>query len=105
MSFITWVKNAALQILVILLILSIASNGILWWMNSVKQKEINKLNVNIGVASGLSQNQEVRIIESKVIEEKIKFVTQERIKEVKEYVYDTNKSECDNAISSMRLVF
>jgi len=95
---IDWFKNSLLQILAILLVLSLTSNAILWFINSSKQEEINKLNVNIGVASGLSQNQEVRVVESKVIEEKIRLVTNEKLKIVKEYVYDTNKSDCENGM-------
>jgi len=97
-----WFKNSLLQILAILLVLSLTSNAILWFINSSKQEEINKLNVNIGVASGLSQNQEVRIVESKTIEDKIHVVTNEKLKIVKEYVYDKNKTECDNAIDIIR---
>lgn len=97
-----WFKNALLQILAIMLVLSLVSNGILWFINSSKQEEINKLNVNIGVATGLSQNQEVRIVESKVIEDRIHVVTNERLKIQKEYIYDTNKSDCENGISIIR---
>lgn len=35
----------------------------------------------------------------------IEYRTKEKIKTVKEYVYDNNKSECDNAIQSLRLTF
>jgi len=35
----------------------------------------------------------------------IKYRTQIKIEKIKEYVYDENKSECDNAIQSMRLTF
>jgi hypothetical protein len=95
-------KTPLLQILAILLVLSLTSNGILWFMNYSRQEEINKLNVNIGVTSGLSQNQEVRVIESKRIEEKIHVVTNEKLKIVKEYVYDTNKSDCENGMGIIR---
>lgn len=85
-------------VLTVLLILS----GVYGWYQS---REVEKLNVSLGVVAGLSQAQEVKIVELKVIEEKIKVVTNERIKEVREHVYDENKSECDNAIDSMRGVF
>lgn len=100
-----WIKSYLIGMLATLLAVSIAANTMLWFVNSSKQEDINKLNVELGVAAGLSQNQEVKVVESKVIEEKIHVVTNERIKEVKEYVYDENKSDCENGIAIMRRVF
>ena len=84
---------------------SFITNAWLWFSNSSKQKEINSLNVELGVVAGLSQNQEVKIVESKVIEEKIHVVTQDRLKTVKEYIIDENKSDFENGINLMRRVF
>lgn len=100
-----WIKTYLIGILATLIAVSIVSNGVLWFMNLSKQDEINKLNVELGVAAGLSQNQEVKVVESKVIEEKIHVVTAEKLKTVKEYVYDENKSDCENGIAIMRRVF
>ncbi|MDD5159704.1 MAG: hypothetical protein PHI47_06600 [Sulfuricurvum sp.] len=100
-----WIKTYLIGILATLLAVSIVSNTMLWFMNSSKQDEINKLNVELGVTAGLSQNQEVKVVESKVIEEKIHVVTAEKLQTVKEYVYDQNKSDCDNGIAIMRTVF
>lgn len=100
-----WIKTYLIGILATLLAVSIVSNAVLWFMNSSKQDEINKLNVELGVTAGLSQNQEVKVVESKVIEEKIHVVTAEKLKTVKEYVYDENKSDCENGIAIMRRVF
>lgn len=100
-----WIKTYMLGILATLLIVSIGFNIVLWFSNSSKQREINSLNVELGVAAGLSQNQEVKVVESKVIEEKIHVVTAEKLKTVKEYVYDENKSDCENGIAIMRRVF
>lgn len=100
-----WLKTYLIGILATLLVVSVTSNGALWYMNDSKQDEINKLNVSVGVAAGLSAHQEVKIVESKVIEEKIKVVTNERILQTKEYVYDENKSDCDNGMALMRSVF
>lgn len=100
-----WIKTYLIGILVTLLIVSIGLNTVLWFSNSSKQNEINKLNVELGVTAGLSQNQEVKVVESKVIEEKIHVVTAEKLQTVKEYVYDENKSDCENGIAIMRRVF
>lgn len=100
-----WIKTYLIGILATLLAVSIVSNAVLWFMNSSKQDEINKLNVELGVTAGLSQNQEVKVVESKVIEEKIHVVTAEKLKTVKEYVYDENKSDCENGIAIMRRIF
>lgn len=75
------------------------------WRMSVMQDTIDKQNVELGVVAAMSQVQDVRVVESKVIEEKIKVVTNEKLKVVKEYVYDENKTECDNAIDLMRTTF
>lgn len=97
-----WIKTYLIGILATLLVVAIASNAVLWYMNSSKQDKIDNLNVSLGVASGLSQHQEVRVVESKVIEEKIKVVTNEKIIKVKEYVYDENKSDSENGIAIIR---
>lgn len=60
--------------------------------------------VELGVVAAMSQNQEIKIVESKLVEERIKVLTQDKIKYVTEYVYDENKSECDNTIDRMRTV-
>ncbi len=101
----TWFMKNLVVILAVLLAVSIATNitqGIVGYFQSNK---IEKLNVELGVVAGLSQNQEVKIVESKVIEEKIHVVTQDRIKMLKEYVIDENKSDAENGIAIMRRVF
>lgn len=88
-----------------LLAVSILANiGLGIWVY-VGSKERTKLETELGVVAGLSQQQEVKVVEAKQIEERIKVVTQDKIKVVKEYVYDNNKSDCDNAIDLMRTVF
>jgi hypothetical protein len=62
-------------------------------------------NVNLGVASALSQQQEIKIVESDKIVKEIQWKTNDRIHTVKEYVYDANKTDCANAIDSMRNTF
>ena len=102
---IEWLKTNLIAILAVLLVVSIATNiaqGIVGYFQSNK---IEKLNVELGVVAGLSQNQEVKIVESKVIEEKIHVVTQDRLKTIKEYVIDGNKTDAENGIAVMRRVF
>lgn len=100
-----WIKTYLIGILVTLLIVSITANGMLWYMNDSKQEEINKLNVNIGVTAALSQQQVVKIVESNKIVKDIQWKTNDRIKIVKEYIYDANKTDCANAIDAMRNTF
>lgn len=76
-----------------------------YWRMSMMQSTIDKQNVELGVVAAMSQAQDVRVVESKTIEEKIKVVTNEKLKVVKEYIYDNNKTECDNAINLMRSTF
>lgn len=100
-----WLKTNIIVILAVLLVVSIAANiaqGVIGYFQSNK---IENLNVELGTVAGLSQNQEVKVVESKVIEEKIHVVTQDRLKTVKEYVIDENKSDCENGINLMRRVF
>lgn len=100
-----WFKTYLIGIISALLFVSVLLNIALGISNKLKQNEINKLNVELGVVAGISQNQEVKVIESKVIEEKIHVVTAEKLKIVKEYIYDENKSDCENGIAIMRRVF
>ncbi len=100
-----WFKTYLIGIISALLFVSVLLNITLGISNKLKQNEINNLNVELGVVAGLSQNQEVKVVESKVIEEKIHVVTAEKLKIVKEYVYDENKSDCENGIAIMRRVF
>lgn len=100
-----WFKTYLIGIISALLFVSVLLNIALGISNKLKQNEINNLNVELGVVAGLSQNQEVKVVESKVIEEKIHVVTADKLKIVKEYVYDENKSDCENGIAIMRRVF
>lgn len=92
-----WLKTYLIGILWSLLAVSLVTNGVQWWYSKGKQEEINNLNVQLGIVSGLSTQQEVKIVESQKIEEKLKVVTQDKIHVITEYVYDENKSDCDNA--------
>lgn len=100
-----WFKTYLIGIISALLFVSVLLNIALGISNKLKQNDINNLNVELGVVAGLSQNQEVKVVESKVIEEKIHVVTADKLKIVKEYVYDENKSDCENGIAIMRRVF
>lgn len=100
-----WIKNNLIVILAVLLVVSITVNIAQAIVGYFQSKKIEKLNVELGVVAGLSQNQEVKIVESKVIEEKIHVVTQDRLKMVKEYVIDENKSDAENGIAIMRRIF
>lgn len=101
----TWFMKNIIVILAVMLIVSITTNIAQSIVVYFQSNKIEKLNVELGVVAGLSQNQEVKIVESKVIEEKIKVITQDRLKTVKEYVIDENSSDCENGVNIMRSVF
>lgn len=102
---IEWLKTNLIVILAVLLVVSSVANMAQAIVGYFQSNKIEKLNIELGVVAGLSQNQEVKIVESKVIEEKIHVVTQDRLKTVKEYIVDENSSDCENGINLMRRVF
>lgn len=104
-KMINYLKTNLIVILSTLLLVSAITNSVLLIVNHFNKNEIEKLNVQLGVVAGLSQNQKVKIVESKVIEEKIKVVTQDRLKMIKEYVPDENKSDCENGADIIRSTF
>lgn len=79
--------------------------GLGYWKMSSMQETIDKQNVELGVVAAMSQVQEVKVVESRVIEEKLKVVTQDKIKVVTEYEYDENKSDCDNGAAIISTTF
>lgn len=86
-----------LPVLVTVIVMMAAVIGLGYWKMTGMQDTIDNQNVQLGVIAAMSQAQEVKIVESKQIEEKVKIVTQDKIQVIKEYVYDSNKSDCDNA--------
>jgi len=100
-----WIKSNLIVILAVLLVVSVGTNVMQGIVGYFQSNEIEKMNVELGVVAGLSQNQEVKIVESKVIEEKIHVATQDRLKMAKEVVIDENKSDAQNGIAIMRTVF
>lgn len=88
-----------------LTVVLITMAGIMLWNNWRLEAKVQELKIGLAVAEAASKNQEVKIVESKVIEEKLKVITKDKIKVVKERVYDANKTECDNTIAIMRTVF
>lgn len=76
-----------------------------YWKMSGMQDTIDKQNVELGVVAALSQTQEVKIVESKQIEEKLKVVTQDKIEYIERFPYDENKSDCDNAAAILSTSF
>lgn len=99
------VKQIILIVTGTLLVISVLGNVVFYFAYKSLGKDKSKLETELGVVAGLSQQQEVRIVEAKQIEEKIKVVTQDRVIKVKEYVYDNNKSDCDNAASVLTTTF
>lgn len=99
------VKQIALVVTGTLLAVSVLGNVVFYFAYSSLSKEKSKLETELGVTAGLSQQQEIKVVEAKHTEEKIKVVTQDKIQVVKEYVYDNNKSDCDNAISVLTTAF
>lgn len=93
---------AVLSTLVVLLLVVVALG---YWKMSGMQDTIDKQNVELGVVAAMSQAQEVKIVESKQVEEKLKVVTQDKIQVIKEYVYDNNKSDCGNAAAVLSASF
>ena len=79
--------------------------GVLSWMLHSERAEVTRLTTELGTVAAMSKEQEVKVVESQKIEERIKVVAQDKIHVITEYVYDENKSDCDNAIDVMRTVF
>lgn len=101
----TMISDYIVPVLVAFLLAAGVTIGVLLWKLDSADKTIVELNTQLGVVAAMSQQQEVKIVEAKKVEEKLKVVYQDKIKVVTEYVYDENKSDCDNAIDLMRNVF
>ena len=84
--------------------LFVALLGSLWWVSDITDK-LEVANTSLGVVAAMSQQQEVKIVEADKIVKEIQWKTNDRIQVVKEYVYDVNKTDCANAIDSMRRTF
>ena len=72
------------------------------WLKSENiqlQSEIDAYNLTIDIAAKEMQEKANEL--PKVVKE-IEYRTQQKIQVVKEYVYDNNQSECDNAIALLR---
>ena len=63
------------------------------------QSDYDKLNASLEVI-GEDMNQKAKELPKEI--EVIKWKTQQKIQVVKEYVYDENKTDCDNAIALLR---
>lgn len=99
------INKYVVAILGTLLVVCLIAIGTLVWLNKSLDKDLSTCNESLAVVANMSHEQEIKVIESKQIEERIKVLTQDKIKIVKEYVYDENKTECDNAIDRMRTIF
>ena len=67
--------------------------------NTQLQSEIDAYNLTIEIAS---KDMEAKKAELPKEIEVIKWKTQQKIQIVKEYTYDENKTDCDNAIALLR---
>lgn len=100
-----WFKTNLIVVLTVLLVVSILGNGLLTWMWNNAKEENTNLNVQLGIVTAASQAQEVKVVESKVIEEKLKVVTKNKIEYIERFPYDENKSDCDNAAAILSTSF
>ena len=101
----SWISKYLVAILgtVVVTLLVVLVLG--YWKMTSMQDTIDKQNVELGVVAAMSQAQEVKIVESKQIEEKVKVVTQDKIEYIERYPYDENKSDCDNAAAVLSASF
>ena len=96
------ISNLWQGIAAILAFIVLAMSSALFWLrgeNAQLQSEIDAYNLTIDITA---KEMEAKAKEIPKEIEKIKYQTQEKIKIVKEYVYDNNQSECDNAIALLR---
>lgn len=101
----TAISNSIVSILVTLLMVCLVVIGLFVRQNNSLDDDLSTCNESLAVVANMSHEQEVKVVEAKQVEERIKVLTQDRIQIVKEYVYDENKTDCDNAIDSIRLTF
>jgi len=87
----------------------VAMGGLLivaWFKLSSVESERDKLQVRVAgyesVAEAGQKEAEVKVVEVVKEVEVVKWKTETKIQKVKEYVYDGNKSECDNAVDFLR---
>ena len=92
-----WQGIAAILAFICLSILAYAI-----WLKSENrqlQSEIDAYNITIEIAAKEMQDKANEL--PKVVKE-IEYRTQQKIQVVKEYVYDNNQTECENAIAVLR---
>ena len=93
----TWQGIAAILAFIVL-----AMSSAFFWLrgeNAQLQSEIDAYNLTIDIAAKEMQEKANEL--PKVVKE-IEYRTQQKIQVVKEYVYDNNQSECDNAVALLR---
>ena len=86
----------------ILAFIVLAMSSALFWLrgeNIQLQSEIDAYNLTVEVAAKDMQDKANEL--PKVVKE-IEYRTQQKIQVVKEYVYDNNQTECENAIAVLR---
>ena len=92
-----WQGIAAILAFICVLILAYA-----FWLkskNTQLQSEIDAYNLTVEIAS---KDMEAKKAELPKEIEVIKWKTQQKIQVVKEYIYDENETDCDNAIALLR---
>lgn len=100
-----WISEYLVAILGTVVVGLLVVIGLGYWKMTGMQDTIDKQNVELGVVAAMGQVQEVKIVESKQIEEKIKVVTQDKIEYIERFPYDSNKSDCDNAAAVLSASF
>ena len=93
------IKGYIIAILAVCII--IASSLAIWMYNAKEgiQSDYDKLNAVLEVAGA---DMTAKANEFPAIQKQIEYRTQQKIQVVKEYVYDNNQSECNNAIALLR---
>ena len=94
--------NYICVVLITVLVTMLLIVSVLYYFSS---KELSEANAKLAVIDNASEETKVQtvIIEKKI--EVIKWKTKENLHIEKEYIYDTNKSECCNGIDRMRRTF
>lgn len=76
----------------------------LWYGYHVNGK-LQSANEKLAIVDNNSEQQKVKVVTADKVVEVIKWRTKENLRVEKEYIYDTNKTECCNAIDRMRGTF
>jgi len=100
-----WLKTYAIVILSTIASMLLVLLLLTLWYAKTLRSDIQSAKEQLAIVGNYSEQQKVKTVEVEKKVKEIQYKTQTKVQYVTTFIYDQNKSDCDNAMDVLRSTF